>query len=412
MTLTASDSPPVLTPPPKHPLRNRAFRLLWTGNAISWTGDQFYIVALPWLVLSLTASSITLASVSMLAAIPRAVLMFFGGALTDRISPRCILMFTATARMLLVTAVAALAFLHKLDLLQLYCLALGFGVADAFSYPAASALLPSLVEPEQLAAANSVSQATLQITTLALPGPVGVFIQVFGIAWAFLLDGISFLAIPILLARLPDPAMSVTPPLKRHMIGAISDGLYYVRADVALRSLMLVTAALNLSLAGPMSVGLAVIAKDRFGTPSAFGLLMSSFAAGSLVGMLCAGLVPHRRRGRTLLAASALVGFCVMPLGAIGHMPIFILNLVLIGGIAAFLNVQLIGWFQQRTAHEFMGRVMSVLMFASVGLMPVSLAIAGIALKASVPGMFFGSGAIVLVVTLLAAFQRAVRTID
>ena len=57
----------------QHPLRNRAFRLLWIGNTISWTGDQFYLVALPWLVLSLTGSSIVLGAIEMLAAIPRAV---------------------------------------------------------------------------------------------------------------------------------------------------------------------------------------------------------------------------------------------------------------------------------------------------------------------------------------------------
>jgi hypothetical protein len=57
----------------QHPLRNRAFRLLWIGNTISWTGDQFYLVALPWLVLSLTGSSIVLGAIEMLAAIPRAI---------------------------------------------------------------------------------------------------------------------------------------------------------------------------------------------------------------------------------------------------------------------------------------------------------------------------------------------------
>jgi MFS family permease len=408
----ASEPPVAPVSAPRHPLRNRAFRLLWIGNTISWTGDQFYLVALPWLVLSLTASSIVLGSVSMLAAIPRAVLMLLGGAVSDRISPRRILMLTATARMLLVTAVAALLFLSRLHLWQLYCLALGFGVADAFSYPAGSALLPSIVEPEQLTAANSVFQSTLQITTLAAPGPVGVFIRAFGTAWAFLLDGISFLAIPIALIGVPDPPAPATTGPQRSMIRVISDGLRYVRADVALRSLMLVIAALNFSLAGPMSVGLAVIAKDRFGTPSAFGVLMSSFAAGSLVGMLCAGLVPHHRRGRTLLIASSFIGLCVMPLGVIGRIAILIPDLVLMSGIAAFLNIQLIGWFQQRTERAFMGRVMSVLMFASVGLMPLSLAIAGITLKASVPATFFGAGAIVLLVTLLAASHRTVRTID
>lgn len=396
----------------QHPLRNHAFRLLWIGNAISWTGDQFYLVALPWLVLSLTGSSIVLGAMATLAAIPRALLMLLGGAVSDRVSPRWILILTALARTVLVVAVAALLFVHALHLWELYFFAVGFGVADAFSYPAGSALLPSIVTPEQLPAANSVSQATLQVTTLAAPGPAGLFIKAFGTAWAFLLDGVSFLAIIAALWRLPDPPPSGTPPAQSGMVRAIADGLRYVQADVALRSLMLIIAVLNFALAGPMTVGLAVIAKHKFGTPTAFGLLMSSFAAGSLGGLLCAGLVKHRRRGRALLLTSTIIAVCVAPIGVLGHLTTLAPDLFLIGGIASFLNVQLIAWFQQRIKPAVMGRVMSVLMFGSVGLMPLSLAIVGVTLKISVPGTFFAAAAMVLLVTLLAASQRAVRTIE
>jgi len=396
----------------QHPLRNRAFRLLWVGNTISWTGDQFYLVALPWLVLSLTGSSIVLGAIEMLAAIPRAVLMLVGGAVSDRISPRRILMLTAFARSLLVGAVAALLFLRNLHLWELYFLALGFGVADAFSYPAGPAFLPSIVEPEQLPAANSVSASTRQITTLAAPGPAGLFIRAYGNAWAFLLDAISFLGIIAALINLPDPPIPSSKAPQKGMMRSIADGFRYVKADVSLRSLMLVIAVLNFAIAGPVAIGLAVIAKHDFGTASAFGFLMSAFAAGSLVGMLGAGLVRQHRRGRTLLLAGAVIGLCVAPIGFLSRMTTLMPDLVLLGGTAAFLNIQLISWFQQRVERAVMGRVMSVLMFASMGLLPFSLAIAGVALKASITGTFLSAGAMVLLVILLAASHRAVRAID
>ncbi len=396
----------------QHPLRNRAFCLLWIGNTVSWTGDQFYLVALPWLVLSLTGSSVVLGSIAMLAAIPRAVLMLLGGAVTDRASPRLILILAAFLRSLLVTALAVLLFLGSLHLWDLYILVLAFGVADAFSYPAGSALLPSILEPEELPAGNSISQSTQQITALLAPGPAGLFIRAFGSAWAFLLDGISFLAIILALMHLPadSTVRKQTPP--EGMMRAISDGLCYVMADVSLRSLVLVIAVLNFALAGPMMVGLAVIVKREFGTASTFGLLISSFAAGSLAGMLCAGFVRHRRRGRTLLLASALIGFSVASLGSVSRIAILIPDLLLMSGTAAFLNIEFIAWLQQRVERALIGRVMSVLMFASVGLTPLSLAMAGIALKVSIPGTFFSAGALVLLVTLLAASHRAVRAID
>ncbi|MGB6905171.1 MAG: MFS transporter, partial [Acidobacteriaceae bacterium] len=69
----------------KHPLRNPLFRLLWMGSTVSAAGDQFYFVAMPWLVLGLTGSSIALGTIGMVGAIPRAGLMLLGGAVTDRV---------------------------------------------------------------------------------------------------------------------------------------------------------------------------------------------------------------------------------------------------------------------------------------------------------------------------------------
>jgi hypothetical protein len=86
--------------------------------------------------------------------------------------------------------------------------------------------------------------------------------------------------------------------------------------------------------------------------------------------------------------------------------------LFLMSGAAAFLNIQLIAWFQQCVERTMMGRVMSVLLFASIGLMPFSLAVAGVAVKWSLPGTFFVAAVMVLLVTLLAAAHRTVREID
>jgi MFS family permease len=392
-------------------LSNAKFRLLWIGNTVSLVGDQFYLVAMPWLVLGLTRSSVALGAISMTAAIPRAGLMLIGGAVTDRVSPRRVMMLTALARTLLVAAIAALLWMGGVRLWEMYVLALCFGIADAFSSPAAQAFLPSLVEREQLPAAQSVMQSTSQIATLVAPGPAGLFIKAFGNAWAFFLDAVSFLAIVGALWRLPDPPAATAVP-RKNMVQSIGEGLRYVKADVALRSLMLVVAVLNFAIAGPMLIGMPWIAKQKFGTPSALGVLLSCLAAGSLAGMLLAGVVKHRRRGRTLLLVATTIGLCMMPVGVIGELWGLGAVLVAMSAAAAFLNVQLIAWFQQRVERVVMGRVMSVLMFSSIGLMPLSLAVAGFAIKVSLAGMFVAAGAMVLLVTLVAAGQHAVREID
>jgi MFS family permease len=196
------------------------------------------------------------------------------------------------------------------------------------------------------------------------------------------------------------------------MFREILDGLLYVKNDVALRSLLLVTAVLNFCIVGPFSVGIAFLAKKQFGSPTAFGLLISSLAAGGLAGMLLAGVWKLRKRGLLLLAVCAFIGICLSAIGLFRHLWTLALLLFVMSAAAGFMNVQLMSWFQQRIDRALLGRVMSVLIFAAVGLAPFSLAAAGVAIQWSLPGMFAVAGAAVVVVTLVAVTQRPVRQIE
>jgi MFS family permease len=396
----------------RHSIFNREFRYLWIGNTISGGGDQFFLVALPWLILQLTGSGAVLGGIMMVEAIPRAALMLIGGAITDRISPRKIMIFTAASRTILVAALAALVWTHHVEVWQLYALCFLFGVADAFAAPAAQTLLPSLVVPAQLPAANALSQGTQQMAMLALPAPAGLIIAAFGIASAFAIDAVSFLFIIVALLLLRDPPR-VESTARRSNIGhSILEGLRYVKDDVALRSLLLVASVLNFCITGPLNVGIAFLAKNEFGSPTAFGLLMSSVAAGSLVGLLLAAARQQRKRGWLLLIVSAVIGVCTASIGLLTKLWSLLPILFVMSASAGFLNVHLLAWFQQRVDRAVLGRVMSVLMFASLGLMPISLAAAGVAVQWSLRGMFAGAGALVLAVTCVAATQRPVRDID
>ena len=101
MTAEAAFAPPATV----HPLRNRNFVVWWIGATTSLLGDQFYLVALPWVVLQLTGSAVAMGTVAMCTGIPRAALMLMGGAVTDRVSPRRVLLATATTRAVLVAAI-------------------------------------------------------------------------------------------------------------------------------------------------------------------------------------------------------------------------------------------------------------------------------------------------------------------
>lgn len=406
-SILAPSAPPVV----QHPLRERNFRMLWAGSAISAVGDQFYLVALPWVVLQLTGSAVAVGTILMAVAIPRAMLMLFGGALTDRISARKIMMSAASARTLFVTVIGFLLWWHLLQLWELYVLGFFFGVADAFAWPAATTLLPSLVKREQLVAANSVFQTTGQLTTIVAPAPAGLAIKALGTAWAFFIDAISFLFIIAALWRLPDPpkaASAAKPPVWR----SILDGIVYVQRDVPLRSLMLVAAMLNFCISGPMGVGLPYLVKTKFGSAAAYGLVISAMSAGGLIGALLAGIVKIKRRGLLLLGACVVISAGIASMGLLGHLWLIAAVLLLLGASAGVANVHIAAWIPQRIDATVRGRVFSVLMLANFGLMPVSLAVAGLLIAWNLKLMFLIAGASLLLITAFGASQKQVRAIE
>ncbi|HEX3551764.1 MAG TPA: MFS transporter [Thermoanaerobaculia bacterium] len=409
-------SEPTPPPRPRHPLTLPHFRNLWLGATISLLGDQFYLVALPWLVLQLTGSSLALGTILMTAAIPRAALMLIGGAVTDRFSARRVLITTAAVRTMLVGTVAALIWLHVIQLWQLYVLTFIFGVADAFSFPAGSALIPTLVQPQQLQPANALMQTSTVLTQMVGPAPAGLLIKSWGIASALFFDALSFLGVIAALFRIPDPPKAPAAagaPARPSMLHSIAEGLRAVRNDPPLLSLMTVFATINFCVAGPIAVGLAAMAKFRFGSAAAFGTLLSCFSGGTLAGILLGGTVKRpRRRGLQFTVMSLLAGLEMIGIGIVPKFVVIAVLLALMGLGVGFVNVQFSAWMQMRVERALLGRVISVLMFSAVGLVPVSYAISGVLAQWSLRGLFIAAGAVLAAASILAVSGKAAREID
>jgi MFS family permease len=410
MASTSASPVPVSAPSVEHPLRNPNYRLWLIGGTISFLGDQFYLVALPWLVLQQTGSAVAMGAIMMAGAIPRAALMLMGGAVSDRISPRKIMMTTATARTISVTVIGLLVGLRALQTWELYVLVFAFGVADAFAAPAQSAYMPSLVRREQLVAASSVSQSTAQLTTIVGPLPAGVVIQALGIAWAFFLDAVSFLFIIGALWKLPDPP--ATAAARKAIWHSIAEGVAYVARDVPLRSLMLLATVMNFCLSGPVAIGLAYFTKTRLGSPATYGTLISALAAGSLLGAVLAGVWKIRRRGVLILLGAVMLGLCLSSIALAERTWSLGAILAVMGATAGMLNVHIGAWAMQRIDVAVRGRVSSVLMLAAYGVAPISLGVAGFLVAWNMNLMFLFAGALMVIVAAGAAFQKPVRQIE
>jgi len=193
----------------------------------------------------------------------------------------------------------------------------------------------------------------------------------------------------------------------------ILEGWRYVIKDPPMRSLMFLVIVLNLCVGGPFTVGLAIISKQRYGSAAAFGMLLSSLAVGSLLGSLLPALIKYRlRRGLIVLSFSVVIGAGMIALALLhGFIPIVIL-LAILGFGSGLTAVYFQSWLQARIDRNFLGRVMSIFMFATYGLLPISYAAAGAFAQTKLSLMFVGSGALVLAATVVAALDKQIRAID
>src|SRR5690242_8308386 len=213
---------------------NRDFRLLFGGSSVSALGDQFTLVALPWLVLRLTGSPAALGLVLAAMALPRAIFMLIGGAMVDRLSARRILLLARGANALLVALLAGLVLTGAIAMPAIYVIALGIGLATAFAYPAGSALLPQLVAPAQLAPANAFFMGMRQLSLFVGPALAGLVIgthaghgaaEARGLGLAFVIDAASFLASLASLWLIRTPADGQSRAMGRGVLADVAAGV-------------------------------------------------------------------------------------------------------------------------------------------------------------------------------------------
>jgi MFS family permease len=407
----ASDSPastdPVESGPALlRPLRSRDFRLLFAGETVSVLGDQFHFVALAWLALQLTGSGLALGTVLMTAAIPRAVFMLLGGAFSDRFSPRSLMLFSNAIRAVVVGILAALVLSGNAELWHLYVLAGIFGVVDAFFYPALSTIVPMLVPHRQLAPANALVQGAQQIMGLVGPALAGLMIALVNTGPAFAIDAASFGVAAVALLLIAGGRRhtgSAAAGGRPSVLSSIGGGVRAAWADPAVRSIVLLTASFNFAFTGPISVGLAFLADNRFdGGSAAFGLLFSAFGGGAVLGAIAAGSLPRvPRLGSILMVVAFALGIGLALIGLAPTLPVALAIIGVMGVLIGFINVQAIAWLQSRIPEALRGRVMSLVTLGSVGLAPVSLAIAGALVDlGAVTLVFVAGGAIVIVAAI------------
>jgi predicted MFS family arabinose efflux permease len=394
-------------------LRHRDFRLFWTGNFLSNIGTWMQNIAQGWLVLQLTNSAFWLGVVGFAASFPILLFALVGGVIADHMNKRKLLMVTQSTMMVLAFIMAALTFTHHIDKYGIALLAFGTGIAMSLNTPSYQALMPQLVPREDLTNAIAINSAQFNLSRVLGPTIGGFAMAIVGVAGNFFLNGLSFLAVLVALARIKyvEPAIHQ----EGHLWQKMQQGFAYVIKHSAMSSLILMV-AIGSFLAIPYLTFVPYFARDILGSDeSGLGILMACSGAGAFLGAITiASISLLRWRGKFVVRASA--GFYAAIIAFTFSRNFYLSGFFLmLAGYFMIISVATINSSLQHLAENQMrGRVMSIYSTAFLGLPPLGCLIAGsLARIISVPHVIAGMSILALLGSVGVYWKReGLRELD
>ncbi len=349
---------------------------MWFGACTSSIGTWMQIVAQGWLIYRLSHSAFLLALDQFLAGIPIFLFSLIGGVVADRVERRRILLGSQYVQMASAGILTVLVFLGIVRVWQILCLSFVSGFAQAFGGPAYQALIPMLVEREDMP--NAIALNSIQFNVAVMVGPAlgGQALAKLGESWCFGLNAASFLAPIISLSIIS--ARFLPAKTGESMFRSLKQGIRYARQQNSMEALIVLAFCMT-ALAMPMRTYFPVFVKDIFHRgPQTYGNLLALMGLGSIIGSLgVAGAGNMRNKGRVALVSLMCLGAGISVFALSKSLPLSGSILVLAGAamMAVFATVNSL--VQLITTNEMRGRVMSVYNFAFRGGMPMGNLVSG-----------------------------------
>jgi MFS family permease len=356
-------------------LKVRNYRLFFTGAIVSNTGTWMARITQDWLVLSLTGSAAAVGITTALQFLPMLLFALYGGVIADRYPKRRLLLLSQGALGLCGLALAVLTLSGHVQVWHVYLIAFLLGMVTVVDNPARQSFVSEMVGPAQLRNAVSLNSANFQSARLVGPAAAGLLIASVGSGWAFLVNGLSFLA--------PVAALLMMRTSELHRVeraprgkGQLREGLRYVAGRPELIWPIALVGFVG-TFGFNFPIWLTAFADGVFHVgPGAYGFLNTLMAAGSLVGALLSA-----RRGtsrlRTLVGAAVAFGVLEIAAALSPAFWLFALLLVPIGMLGLTVNVTANSSVQMATDPVMRGRVMSLYMMVFVGGTPLGAPLVG-----------------------------------
>jgi MFS family permease len=389
--------------------RHRNFRLFWFGQTISLVGTWMQSVATGWLALELTNSAYMVGLVAALGSLPILLFSLPAGVLADRSDKLRIVRIAQTLMLVEASVLWWFAWSGHMTIAWLLALVLAGGVLGAFEIPARQSLIIDLVVKEDLLDAIALNSGGFNLARVLGPTLAALVIATLGLYWCFGFNALSYLAVLIGLAMIRLPAPDPTAPRIEHpsAFAGMREAVRYVRNDRIMWILMRIVAVFSV-LSVPILTLLPVVARDMLHLDvSGYGMLMTCYGAGAMLGALAiasqGGRLP---RGSTLTVSSLGLGTAILAF-SLSHIVILSGALLFLVGIAVITNNALINTLlQQRVPNELRGRVMSIYVMVYVGLNPVGSYIGGWLASHVGSAWAIGGMAAPMVVFTIWAFNR------
>jgi MFS family permease len=359
-------------------LRHRDFRLFWIGQLVSQIGTWMQSVAQAWLVLELTQSPLQLGIVSALQFTPVLLLSPIGGALSDRFAKRRVLLVSQTAMKLQALVLALLVWTGYVQYWHVAVLAAIYGLGRALDIPTRQAYVTDLVGRSDLPNAVALNSVVMNGARIVGPAVAGLLIAAFGVALAFLLNAVSFVAVLFALLAVrtegkPDPAGQLG--IREGVLGAVA---YAARTPpVAFTlGLMVVVSLLVLNF----NVVVPLVARDVLHQGAhGFGLLMSALGAGAVVGGFAVALLRTGQPPLSFLVGSAAT-LCagLVALALVGHFAVAAAVLALLGCCQILFTTGCNTILQLVAPNDLRGRVMGLYTVTFAGMTPFGSLLVGV----------------------------------
>ena len=391
------------------PLAEPNFRLLWMGQAVSAAGDSMTPIALAFAALSITGSASALGAVLAISVLGQMIALPAGGVWADRLPRQLVMLASDLVRAIVHGLIGGLLVTGHGQLWQLAAGAFVFSFAGGFFQPASSALTPQTVSAPLLQRANALMGLSKSSTNVAGPAIAGILVALIGPGWVFVIDAATFLVSALSLALMRVEA--VAGKADAHFWSELVEGL---RAVTSRRwyLLNLGTHALwNLAIAAFFVLG-PVVAKQRLGGASAWGLISAALGAGAVAGGLVALRATPRRP--LVVANLALIPSATMLVAIAVPLPTAAIMAVCVVGWAGltFLNEVWFATVPQLIPQDVLARATSFDWLLSIIAMPVGFAVSGpLADHVGIPATLLSAAALMAVPSVLVTFVPGVRRV-